>query len=159
MISCHQDPSESTAFIYFFENESYQAQYLGEERFGKLFVCFAILAIFISCLGLSGLSAFSIVQRTKEIGVRKVLGSSVNQIIKLLSKELLVLMIVAFSVAAPLGWLVMNQWLTGFAYRITIAWWMIVGSGVLVIVVAFITIGFQTTKAARANPVISLRSE
>ena len=146
-------------FIYFFENESYQAQYIEEERFGKLFVCFAILAIFISCLGLSGLSAFSIVQRTKEIGVRKVLGSSVNQIILLLSKELLVLMIVAFGFAAPLAWLIMNQWLTEFAYRISMAWWMLVGSGILTIMVAFITIGFQTTKAAMANPVNSLRSE
>jgi len=146
-------------FIYFFEDETYKAQYLNEERFGKLFVCFAILAISISCLGLVGLSAFSIAQRTKEIGVRKVLGSSVNQIIGLLSKELLILLTIAFGIAAPLAWLLMNRWLTGFAYRITIAWWMIPGSGVLVVATAFVAVGFQTVKAATVNPINSLRSE
>jgi putative ABC transport system permease protein len=146
-------------FLYFFEDENYHAQYVEEERFGGLFLCFAVLAIFISCLGLVGLSAFSITQRTKEIGIRKVLGSSVRQIVGLLSKELLVLLTIAFSISAPLTWILMHRWLTGFAYHITVGWWMIAASAIVVVGIAALTTGFQTIKAAGANPVDSLRSE
>ena len=144
---------------YFFSDEAYNMQYASEQRFGKLFICFATLAILISCLGLVGLSAFSIAQRTKEIGVRKVLGSSEAGIVTLLSKDFFKLIVIAFVIAAPLAWLGMNQWLEVFAYRITIAWWMYAMAGAIVLLVAFITISFQTLRAAMANPVKSLRTE
>jgi putative ABC transport system permease protein len=146
-------------FIYFFEEENYRAQYGNEERFGRLFFYFAMIAIFISCLGLVGLTQFSIAQRTKEIGVRKVHGSSVVQIVMLLGKELLTLLMVAIMIAAPLAWVLLNQWLSGFANRIAISVWMVLASGVLVMVIAFIATGWQTAKAALANPIDALRSE
>ena len=146
-------------FDYSFLDESFDKQYRAEDRFGSLFFNFAILAIFISCLGLLGLASYSTLQRTREIGVRKVLGASVSNIINLLSKEFLKLVLVAFIIAAPVAWLFMNKWLRDFAYRTSVSWWMFVFAGLAAIVIAFGTISFQAIKAAIANPVKSLRTE
>ena len=146
-------------FDYSFLDESFDKQYRAEDRFGSLFFNFAILAIFISCLGLLGLASYSTLQRTREIGVRKVLGASVSNIINLLSIEFLKLVLVAFIIAAPVAWLFMNKWLRDFAYRTSLSWWMFVFAGIAAIVIAFGTISFQAIKAAIANPVKSLRTE
>ena len=117
------------------------------------------LAVFISCLGLLGLVIYTTTQRTKEIGVRKVLGASVAQIVTMISKDFLLLIVVAFVIAAPLAWFGMNKWLENFAYRTSISWWIfLLGAGVMIIIALF-TLGFQTIKAAMANPVKSLRTE
>jgi putative ABC transport system permease protein len=145
--------------VYYFSDEVFNAQYIAEQRFGKLFACFAVLAIFISCLGLLGLTSFNTVQRTKEIGIRKVLGASVNNIIVLLSKEFLKLVAIAAVVAFPLGWWAMNSWLNDFAYRIDIRWWVFAVSGAIAVITASVTIGVLAVKAAIANPVKSLRTE
>ncbi|HTR30841.1 MAG TPA: ABC transporter permease [Puia sp.] len=146
-------------FTYFFLDEFFDRQYRSEEQFGRLFLNFAVLAIFISCLGLMGLAAYSTVQRTKEIGVRKVVGASVGNIVFLLSRDFLVLVGWAFLVAAPLTWLFVNGWLSGFAYRISSYWWIFALAGVTALAIALITVSFQAVKAALVNPVHSLRSE
>ena len=146
-------------FSYYFLDEFFDRQYRSDERFGKLFVNFAILAIFISSLGLLGLASYSTLQRTKEIGVRKVMGASISHIVSLLSKEFLGLVVIAFFIAAPLAWYFMHNWLQAFAYRGTISWWIFVIAGMMALTVAIVTIGFQTIKAAIANPVKSLRTE
>jgi putative ABC transport system permease protein len=146
-------------FSYFFLDEFFDKQYRGEERFGKLFLNFAILAIFISCLGLLGLASYSTSQRTKEIGIRKVMGASVQGIVNLLSKEFLTLVMLSFVIAMPLAWYFMHQWLKDFAYRTDINWWVFVLAGMLALMIAIITVSFQAIKAAIANPVKSLRTE
>jgi putative ABC transport system permease protein len=146
-------------FDFSFLDESFDKQYRAEDRFGNLFFNFAILAIFISCLGLLGLASYSTIQRTREIGVRKVLGASVSNIISLLSIEFLKLVLIAFIIATPIAWFFMNKWLRDFAYRTNLAWWMFVFAGVAAVVIAFGTISFQAIKAAIANPVKSLRTE
>jgi len=145
--------------IYFFADDAYDAQYKSEAQFGRLFMSFAIIAIILSCLGLLGLSAFSTVQRTKEIGIRKVLGSSIFAVVKLLTKDFLILIFIAFAISAPIAWMGMNKWLQEFAYRINISWWIFVVAGLAAIIIALATISFQAIKAAIANPVKSLRSE
>lgn len=118
-----------------------------------------MLAVVIACLGLYGLAAFSAEQRTKEIGIRKVLGASVKNLVGLLSKEFLRLVIIANIIAWPLAWYAMNQWLQNFAYRINIAWWVFVLAGGLALLIALLTVAYQAIKAAVANPVKSLRYE
>ncbi|MCR8558737.1 ABC transporter permease [Mucilaginibacter sp. BJC16-A38] len=145
--------------IYFFEDEAYNKQYISQQRFGSLFVCFSVLAILISCLGLLGLSAFSTAQRKKEIGIRKVMGASVTSIAALLSKDFVQLVFIALVIASPLAWLVMHTWLQDFAYRINISWWVFVFSGAAAILIALVTVSFQSIKAALVNPVKSLKSE
>jgi putative ABC transport system permease protein len=142
-------------FDYTFLDESFDKQYRAEDRFGNLFFYFAILAIFISCLGLLGLASYSTIQRTKEIGVRKVLGASVPNIVNLLSIEFLKLVLIAFIIAAPVAWIFMSKWLHDFAYRTGLAWWMFVFAGIIAVIIAFGTISFQAMKAAIANPVKS----
>lgn len=144
---------------YFFADETYDAQYKAEERFGRLFFCFTGLAILISCLGLLGLSAFSTIQRTKEIGIRKVLGASVGGIVTLLTKDFLKLILLALLIAAPISWLMMHNWLQNFAYRVDIELWMFAIAGLLALFIAIFTISFQAVKAAVVNPVESLRRE
>ncbi len=144
---------------YFFADDAYDAQYVSEARFGKLFLSFATLAIVLSCLGLVGLSTFSTTQRTKEIGIRKVLGSSVPEILGLLSRDFLVLIMVSMIISIPVSWFSMNRWLEGFAYRINISWWLFAVAGIIIVLVAFASISYQTLKAANANPVKSLKSE
>ena len=146
-------------FDYTFLDESYDKQYRAEDRFGSLFFNFAILAIFISCLGLLGLASYSTIQRTREIGVRKVLGASVSNIINLLSFDFLKLVLISFIIASPVAWISMHKWLGDFAYRTSLSWWMFIFAGIAAIVIAFGTISFQAIKAAIANPVKSLRSE
>jgi putative ABC transport system permease protein len=144
---------------YFFADDAYDAQYVPEERFGKLFLCFAGLAIALSCLGMVGLSTFSIAQRTKEIGIRKVLGSSIPEILELLSRDFLVLIMVAVVIAIPVSWFFMNRWLEGFAYRINISWWLFAEAGMAVIFIALASISYQIIRAANTNPVESLKNE
>ena len=146
-------------FTYYFLDEFFDKQYRGEERFGKLFLNFAILAIFISCLGLLGLASYSTMQRTKEIGIRKVMGASVSGIINLLSKEFLALVILSFFIAMPLAWYFMHAWLQDFAYRTQISWWVFALAGGIAVLIAVFTVSFQAIKAAIANPVKSLRTE
>lgn len=146
-------------FSYYFLDEFFDRQYRSEERFGRLFLNFAILAIFISCLGLLGLASYSTMQRTKEIGIRKVMGASVSGIVNLLSKEFLWLVIISFFIAAPVAWYFMHRWLKDFAYRIDISWWVFAIAVLAAVVIAFLTVSFQAIKAAIANPVKSLRTE
>ncbi|WP_353721644.1 FtsX-like permease family protein [Dyadobacter sp. 676] len=146
-------------FNYYFMDEFFDRQYRAEERFEKLFFNFAILAIFISCLGLLGLASYSTMQRTKEIGVRKVMGASVASIVGLLSRDFLKLVLIAFVVASPIAYFGMDRWLENFAYRTDIYWWVFVIAAVLSTVIAFATVSFQSIRAAVMNPVKSLRSE
>jgi putative ABC transport system permease protein len=146
-------------FSYNFVDENFNKQYAGEDRFGKLFLYFAVLAIFISCLGLLGLASYSTLQRTREIGIRKVLGASIPGIVNMLSKEFLQLVIIAAIIAFPLAWLGMNKWMQDFAYKAGIGWWVFAIAGVLAFVIAIVTVSFQAIRAALANPVKSLRSE
>jgi putative ABC transport system permease protein len=146
-------------FNYYFVDESFDKLYRAEDRFGNLFLNFAILAIFISSLGLLGLASYSTIQRTKEIGVRKVMGATVGNITVLLSKEFVQLVFISILIASPIAWWVMANWLHGFAYRINISWWMFVAAGLLALFIALATISYQAIKAALMNPVKSLRSE
>jgi putative ABC transport system permease protein len=146
-------------FEYTFLDEKFDQLYQSEERQGMLFTVFSSIAIFIACLGLLGLSAFSISQRIKEIGIRKVLGASTSGIVRLLSTEFLILVAIAAIIAWIVAAFVMNNWLQNFAYRISIQWWVFAVAALLAAVVALATISFQALKAALANPVNSLRSE
>lgn len=146
-------------FRYTFLDESYAKLYESEQRQGTIFTVFACVAIFIACLGLFGLSAFTISQRVKEIGVRIVLGAKVNSIVVLLSGDFLKLVLIASVIAFPIAWYAMAHWLQDFAYRIDIQWWVFVLSAILALIVALGTVSFHAIRAAMANPVKSLRSE
>jgi putative ABC transport system permease protein len=146
-------------FSYYFMDEFFDRQYRSEERFGKLFLNFAILAIFISCLGLLGLASYSTMQRTREIGIRKVMGASVSNIINLLSKEFLKLVFISFFIAVPVAWYFMHKWLADFAYRTHISWWIFAAAGIMALLIAVVTVSVQAFRAAVANPVKSLRTE
>lgn len=146
-------------FSYYFADEFFDRQYRGEERFEKLFVNFAVLAIFISCLGLLGLASYSTIQRTKEIGVRKVLGASVGNIVVLLYQDFLKLVVLAFIVASPIAFYSMNRWLQNFAYQTNVQWWIFAVAAGLSIVIAFGTISYLSIRAALMNPVKSLKAD
>lgn len=146
-------------FEYFFVDEHYDKQYKAEQQYGQIFITAAALAILIACLGLFGLTTFMAEQRTKEIGVRKVLGASVNSLVVLLSKDFLKLVLIAFVVACPIAWYAANRWLEDFAYRTTVDWWIFALAGLLAILIAFATVSFQSIKAALVNPVKSLKTE
>ncbi|MEO8819326.1 MAG: ABC transporter permease [Ginsengibacter sp.] len=146
-------------FSYQFLDKSFEAQYKTDQRTGVLFNVFAGIAIFISCLGLFGLATFTAQVKTKEIGIRKVLGASVSGIVKLLSKDFLKLVIIAIVIATPVAWWAINKWLEGFAYRINVSWLVFAIAGILALLIALITISFQAIKAGMANPIKSLRSE
>ena len=150
---------QGVPFEYSFLDDEIQKQYASEITLSRIINLFTIMAIFISCLGLFGLAAFSAEQRKKEIGVRKVLGASVAGIAQLLSKDFLILIGVAIIIATPVAWWAMNKWLQAFVYRINISWWMFALAGCIAILIALITVSFQAVKAARANPVKSLRTE
>ena len=146
-------------FDYFFADEYFDRQYKIEEHFGKLFLNFAVLAILISCMGLLGLASYATIQRTKEIGIRKVLGASVAGIVRLLSREFLVLVVIAFLIATPVCWYLMHGWLHDFYYRIAMPWWVFGLGGIMALLIAMLTIAFQAIRAAVANPINSLRHE
>jgi putative ABC transport system permease protein len=146
-------------FHYKFMEEDFDRLYRTEQRMGKISVAFTSLAIVIACLGLFGLAAYAAEQRTKEIGIRKVLGASISNIVGMLSRDFIKLVLVAIVLASPLAWWAMHGWLQGFAYRQGIQWWIIALAGFGAILIAFVTISFQSIKAALTNPVKSLRSE
>jgi hypothetical protein len=146
-------------FDYRFLDQDYQAQYVAEQRVGALSRYFAGLAILISCLGLFGLAAFTAERRRKEIGIRKVLGASEQSIIYLLSGEFSKLVVAAIFMALPVSWLATRYWLNNFAYRIDLQWWYFIGAGLAALFIAWLTVGVQAAKAARINPVHSLKDE
>jgi putative ABC transport system permease protein len=146
-------------YSYRFLDESFSEMYREEQRVGRIALLFSIIAIIIACLGLFGLAAFVAEQRTKEIGIRKVLGASVSGLVALLSKDFVRLVAISFVIAAPLAWLAMHKWLQDFEYRITISWTVFLLAGLMALAIAIITISFQAIKAAVANPVKNLRSE
>ncbi|HEY4875575.1 MAG TPA: FtsX-like permease family protein, partial [Puia sp.] len=146
-------------FSYRFLNDSFDEMYRSEQRVEKIALIFSVLAIGIACLGLFGLAAFIAEQRTKEIGIRKVLGASVQGIIQMLSKDFLKLVMVAFVTAVPIAWWAMNKWLQSFAYRINMSWLVFAIAGFTALLIALLTVSFQSIKAAIANPVKSLRTE
>lgn len=149
----------SSLFDFSFVDRQIDQQYLSEQQFSKLFLCFSVMSLLIACFGLYGLTAFAAAQRTKEIGVRKVLGATVSGIVILLTRGFLQLILIAFVIAVPLAWYLMHQWIQNFAYRTDISWWMFAVAGICVIVVAFATVSVQSIKAALMNPVRSLRTE
>lgn len=146
-------------FTYSFMNADFEVTYRAEQRMGQISIIFTSLAIIIACLGLFGLSAYAAEQRTKEIGIRKVLGASVATILRMLSVDFIKLVFIALLISTPFAWYIMHKWLQGFAYRADISWWIFGLSGMAAILIAFATISFQSFKAATANLVKSLRSE
>jgi putative ABC transport system permease protein len=146
-------------FEYRFLDETVAAQYRAEQRAGSIVKIASGLSIFIACMGLFGLATLTVVRRTREIGIRKVLGASVSSVVRLLSREFLVLVLIAALIAFPLGWWAMNKWLQDFAYRIHIDWWVFPVAGIAALLIALLTVSFQAIKAALANPVKSLRTE
>jgi putative ABC transport system permease protein len=151
--------SPERPFQYTFLDETFAKLYQSESRFQKVFISLVILGILIACLGLLGLATFAAQQRIKEIGIRKVLGASVSNIVRLLSADFLKLVLVALIIAIPVAWFAMNKWLQDFAYRIDISWWVFPLAGIIAVLIAFFTISFQAIKASVANPVKSLRTE
>lgn len=146
-------------FEYFFLDDQFNKQYNADQRFGQVFSLFTTLAILVACLGLFGLASFTTLQRTKEIGIRKVLGASVAGIMRLLYQEFALLLVIAFVVAAPLAWFTISNWLQGYAFRINIQWAFFIIPFLVIVVIALLTVSFQSVKAALANPVKSLRTE
>lgn len=146
-------------FEYHFLDEDYNKLYASEQRLGKVMKLFTAMGILLACFGLFGLSSYAMQQRTKEIGIRKVLGGTIANIVSLLAKEFIFLALLAFAVASPLAWFAMNKWLQDYSYRITFDWVIFLLSGMAVVLVVILTISFQSIKAAMANPVKSLRTE
>jgi putative ABC transport system permease protein len=146
-------------FEFFFFDEDYDNLYRAEQRTGKLFSIFSVLAIFIACLGLFGLASFTTERRTKEIGIRKTLGASVPNIVLLLSKEFIRWVLVATIIAWPIAWYFMNSWLQNFAYRISINAWPFLLAAITALLIAVLTVIFQSVKTALTNPVESIRYE
>jgi len=149
----------SVPFTYSFADEDYAKKFTAEERIGKLTKFFSCLAIFISCLGLFGMAMFMAEQRTKEIGVRKVLGATVFTIWRLLSKDFVGLVIIALIIATPAAWYFMSKWLQGYQYRAPISWWVFAATAIGAVAITLLTVSYQSIRAALANPVKSLRSE
>lgn len=146
-------------YEYRFLDDKIAGFYKQESQLAQLYKIFAAIAIFLSCLGLYGLASFMAVQRIKEIGVRKVHGASAGNIVYLFSKEFIILIAIAFTVAAPIAWYYMHQWLRDYVYSINISWWIFAAGGLVAIIIALATISFKTIKSAFANPVNNLRSE
>ncbi|HEV2480545.1 MAG TPA: ABC transporter permease [Puia sp.] len=154
-----REMAPSQPFSYLFMDDAFNNIYRTEQRMGGISLSFSLLAIFIACLGLFGLAAYAAEQRTREIGIRKVLGASVSGIVRLLSRDFLRLVVVSALIAFPLAWWAMHHWLQDFAYRITIGWEVFAAAGVAAVGIALLTVSFQAVRAALANPVESLRSE
>ena len=148
-----------TPFDYSFLDSEFDSLYRSEQLMGTVFGIFTFLSIFVACLGLFGLSLYTVERRTNEIGVRKVLGASVQSIVALLSRDLLKMILISAVVAFPIAWLAMTKWLEDFAYRTDIRWWIFLLAALSAVVVALLTVSYQSIRAALANPVKSLRSE
>ncbi|MHA4808921.1 ABC transporter permease [Flavitalea flava] len=146
-------------FSYTFMDDDFNNMYFADQRTGKLFMTFSIFAIFIACLGLFGMINYAAQQRTREIGVRKVLGASVSRIVAMLSKEYLGLVSIGMLIGFPVAWWVMQKWLQSFAYRTPVEWWIFIVAGLTTLVIAMVTVGMQAIKAAVANPAASLKTE
>jgi putative ABC transport system permease protein len=146
-------------FSYSFLDDSFGKMYAAETRLGKVFAIFATFAIIIACLGLFALTAFTAEQRTKEIGIRKVLGASVGSVVVLLSKEFTKLVLISFVLASPIAWWAVNKWLEGYHYKIELGWTVFAVAGMVAFLIAWLTMSFQSIRAATSNPVNSLRSE
>jgi putative ABC transport system permease protein len=157
--SIYKKYDKDAPFNYMFMDDSFNAQYKAEDRLASIFSIFTVLTIILAGMGLFGLAAFTIEQRTKEIGIRKILGASLSSISALLSKDFLKLVLLAILIASPIAWWAMHNWLQNFAYRIHIQWWMFASAGLLAIIIAIVTVSYHALKAAIANPVSSLRSE
>ena len=149
----------TSAFDYTFLDQHLETLYRREQRTASVVLVFSCLSILIACLGLFGLAAFTAEQRTKEIGVRKVLGASIGSIVGLLSRDFIGLVLISVLVASPVAWYFMNSWLKDFAYHVDIKWWIFVGAGAVSLLIAFVTVSAQSVRAATVNPVESLRSE
>ena len=154
-----QEIAPNQPFDYSFMDEQFNRLYTTEQQTGRLSITFSILAIVIACLGLFGLVTYAAEQRTKEIGIRKVLGANVQNILNMLSKDFLNMVIVSLIIAFPIAWWTMTKWLQDFAYRVDIGWWVFGFAALITIGIALLTISFQAIKAAVANPVKSLRTE
>jgi putative ABC transport system permease protein len=146
-------------FEYFFLDDYFDKQYKADQRFGQVFGLFTSLAILVACLGLFGLASFTTLQRTKEIGIRKILGASVPRILRLLYQDFAILLLIAFVIAVPLAWLTIANWLQGYAFRIPIHWSYFIVPFITIVIIALLTVSFQSIKAAIANPAKSLRTE
>ncbi len=146
-------------FHYSFLDKNLEEQYHAEQTIQRVFTIFSILAVFIGCIGLLGLAAYSTQQRIREIGIRKVLGASISNIVVMLSKDFLKLVVIAAVIAFPIAWYAMHTWLEDFAYRASISWWIFLIAALLAAIIALATISFQAIKAAVSNPVKSLRTE
>jgi ABC-type antimicrobial peptide transport system permease subunit len=151
--------SPDVPFDYKFVDEDFGSKFLAEERIGKLSSYFAVLAIFISCLGLFGMASFVAEQRTKELGIRKVLGASVSNLWRLLSIEFIVLVSLSCIIATPIAYYYLHNWLANYDYHIEISWMVFVGATIIALLITLITVSFQAIKAALMNPVKSLRTE
>jgi putative ABC transport system permease protein len=154
-----QKYNPESPFAYQFVDDEYAKKFANEERISSLATFFASLAIFISCLGLFGLASFVAEKRTKEIGVRKVLGASIFIIWRLLSKEFVLLVLVSLVISIPISYYVMSNWLQNYNYRTDIVWWIFAATGLAAVAITLVTVSFQAIKAALANPVKALRSE
>jgi ABC-type antimicrobial peptide transport system permease subunit len=151
--------SDNREFFYKFLDEDYERLYNAEQRTGKIFQFFAALAIFISCLGLFALASFMAERRVKEIGIRKVNGAMTQDIIKLLTRDFTLLVIISFIITAPIAWYIMRKWLENFVYRIDISPWIFILAGIMALVIAWLTVSYQSIRAAFRNPVDALRYE
>jgi putative ABC transport system permease protein len=154
-----KDFSPNQPLRYTFLDESYARMYTDVQRTGRIFATFSILAIVVACLGLFALSSFMIEQRTKEIGVRKVNGAKTIDITSALSTDFLIWIILSFIIACPIAWYAMQKWLQNFAYKTELSWWVFGVAGIIAVVIAFLTVSWQSFKATRMNPVEALRYE
>jgi ABC-type antimicrobial peptide transport system permease subunit len=146
-------------YEYKFLDDKIESFYKQESQLSDLYKIFAVIAIFLSCLGLYGLVSFMAVQRVKEVGIRKVLGASVSSVVYLFSGEFIILVAMGFVIASPIAWYFMNKWLEDYVYRVNISWWIFLVGGISAVAIALVTVSFQAIKAALANPVKSLRTE
>ncbi len=146
-------------FHYFFQDDFYNEQYQAEQRFSGLFLGSSLLAIIIACLGLSGLSAYAIVRRTKEIGIRKTNGAGISRVMILLNRGFATWVAIGFIIACPIAWFAMNKWLQNYATKIELSWWIFVFAGIIAIIIALLTVSWQSWRAANLNPAEALRDE
>jgi putative ABC transport system permease protein len=146
-------------FEYFFLDQSFDAQYKSEDRLSKIISIFTLIAIAIACLGLFGLVSYTATQKTKEIGIRKVNGARISEVLVMLNKDFVKWVAIAFAIATPIAWYAMNKWLESFAYKTSLSWWIFALSGVLALGIALLTVSWQSWRAATRNPVEALRYE